>query len=149
MELLSKFDVKAKMAQISPKFENRRRSSDTTFQLSERKLKTWKSVKCLPSCRWESAKSRRAIQKSHRKRTYEAIPRQRIGQCSTSKRNELLSELSDTTYYNYCKPFFGEGVYCQQFVISIFFWGDVIDMITQLESLASMRNFEKLRDNTG
>lgn len=61
------------------------------------------------------------------------IPRQRICHCSTPssetritytdwwKLNELLSELSDTTYYNYCKPFFGEGVYRQQFVISIFF----------------------------
>lgn len=55
---------------ISPKYENRRRSSDTRFQLSERKLETWKSVKSLPRCRWESAKSRRAIQESHRKRTY-------------------------------------------------------------------------------
>lgn len=64
LKLLSKLDVKANMAQISPKCENRRRSSDAKFQLSERKLKTWKSVKCLPSYRWESAKSRRAIQKS-------------------------------------------------------------------------------------
>ena len=35
------------------------------------------------------------------------------------KLNELLSELSDTTYYNYCNPFFGGGVYRQQFVIRI------------------------------
>lgn len=73
LKLLSKLDVKANMAQISPKCENRRRSSDTRFQLSERKLKTWKGVKCLPSYRWESAKSRRAIQKSYRKRAYQAI----------------------------------------------------------------------------
>ena len=38
LKLLPKLDVEAKVAHISQKFENRRRSSDTRFQLRERKL---------------------------------------------------------------------------------------------------------------